>query len=41
MRKHFTIGQIKWIIIICILVELISHIPDLIKGLKIGWNSVQ
>jgi hypothetical protein len=41
MKKHFTLGQIKWIIIICVLVSLIFQLPVLVKGFMAGWNSVQ
>ena len=38
MKKHFTTGQIKWIIAISLFVFFITNIPDVIKGFKDGWN---
>lgn len=40
MRKHFTAGQIKWIVIICLSIELLTNFDDAIRGFKQGWNSV-
>ena len=41
MKKHFTTGQIKWIIAICLMVSFLTNLPDVIKGLKEGYNSVR
>ena len=38
MKKHFTTGQILWIISICLIVSFITHISDVIDGFKEGWN---
>ena len=41
MKKHFTVAQIKWIVIICLAVELLTHVDDIVRGFKNGWNSTQ
>jgi hypothetical protein len=41
MKKHFTLQQIKWIVIICLFVYFAVQIPDFFHGLKNGWNSVR
>ena len=41
MKKHFTTGQIKWIIAICLIVSFITNFSDVIEGFKQGWNSVR
>ncbi len=41
MKKHFTLGQIKWIVIICLLAEAVTHASDLVKGFKDGWNGTK
>ena len=37
MKKHFTTPQIWWIIAICLIVSLLTNIPDAIKGFKEGY----
>ena len=37
MKKHFTTPQILWIIAICLIMTLLTNIPDAIKGFKDGW----
>ena len=38
MKKHFTTGQIKWIIAIFLIVSFIVNIPYIIKEVKEGAN---
>lgn len=38
MKKHFTTGQIKWIIAICLIISFLTNIPDVIQGFKEGFN---
>ena len=40
MKIYFSTGQIICIVIICLLVTLVVHIPDLVHGFKDGWNSL-
>ncbi len=40
MKKHFTTQQIVWIVVICLIVEMITNFSGVIKAFKDGWNSV-
>jgi len=40
MKKHFTKGQVLWIIVICLIVELVTNISDVINGFRHGWNGI-
>ena len=38
MKKHFTTGQIKWIIAICLMVSFIINLPYITKEVNEGVN---
>lgn len=40
MKNHFTKGQVLWIVVICLLVELVTNISDVVNGFRDGWHSV-